>query len=62
MTTTEILWAIGFAAYGAIMLIIGIWLAVRFANANQRLTDRIARFHRDCDVNDVADMETDSGR
>lgn len=60
MTVETLFAAAGFAMFGLAMLWFGVWLGLRFMRENIRQATHIARFIRDEDISDVADMGTDS--
>ena len=60
MTTSNLLLAFGLVAFYLVTIAIGVWLTLSYTRASRRLTDHVARFNRDEDVDDAADMATDS--
>lgn len=62
MTTSIALSALIFTMFGLVMLSVGVYLGVRFAQVNRQLKDIEARINRDLDVEDGVDMATDEDR
>lgn len=58
MTTEMLPLALGFVAFYLITIVVGVRLTLSYTRASRGMTDDVARFYRDVDVNDTADSDS----